>query len=224
MKYQKGSFITVPNKEALDGLMPFLQIVFLWICCYADDKGVCFPSRTTLARNSGCSLKTIDRAIEGLCNAGLLKKVKRIQDGKNLTNIYQIMLIESLSGVPESLPSVPQSLGVASHSRTELNPVLTQSNNSEAPLRVVDENPRKKADTDYKQVFDLFSKTKKGWMFHKPQIEAAKRLLGMHSLSQIRAALTFYNEHKGEKHFYEIHKPYDLEAKWDNLLAYKKKI
>ncbi len=123
MKYTKGSFLIVPNKSFIIGCEPQVQAVYLWVCNYADEEGCCFPSRQTLANNAGCSVKSVDRALEVLIEIGVLSKSTRKYGEKNLTNIYQILIGGS---VPQSLGGVPQSLGVASEGRTELNPFLTQ--------------------------------------------------------------------------------------------------
>lgn len=81
---------------------------------------------------------------------------------------------------------------------------------------------KEKRDTKYKQVFSLFSKKQQGWMMHKPQIEAAKRLLEQRGLPQIEKALTFYKENRDEPFMVEIDTPYDLEAKWNKLVRKSK--
>lgn len=129
MKYEKGSFVVIPNKDELFGLEPHVQAIFFWICNYADENGICFPSRTTLANCAGCSVKSVDRAFEILVEKKMLLKQTRKNGEKNLTNIYQILIVDTDlegGGVPQSLGRDSQSLGVASHSRTELYPVLTQ--------------------------------------------------------------------------------------------------
>lgn len=126
MKYEKGSFITIPNKGHLAKLEPYIQSVYLWICSYADDDGLCFPSRTTLAKMAGCSVKSVDRALELLVEKKLLSKTTRKDREKNLTNLYQIEIL-AWGGVSQSLGGVSQSLGVASEGRTELYPVLTET-------------------------------------------------------------------------------------------------
>lgn len=90
MKYEKGSFILVPNKEVLRGKGSAVQLVFFWLCDYADKKGVCFPSRKTLSKDSSLSLPTIDRSIKELCILGLITKTKRFSENEQLSNLYQI--------------------------------------------------------------------------------------------------------------------------------------
>jgi len=121
MKYEKGSFVLVPNKGYLPGLEPHIQCVYMWLCHFSDDKGLCFPSRSTLATFSGCSVKSVDRALERLCDDGLIVKTIRKDGERNFSNLYQIMILEDgqvWGSDSQSLPGVPESLGVASESRT----------------------------------------------------------------------------------------------------------
>lgn len=227
MKYSKGSFIVVPNKEVLDGVFTNLQVVFMWLCSYADEDGICFPSRATLARNTGCSVKTIDRAIESLCEAGLLKKTTRSSGGKNLTNLYQIMLLDR-SGDSQSLRGVRESLGVASESRTELNPVLTQStySSANAEIRVSEDViPRKESTAKYPhalEVFALWGAYPKNWTSLKNSVqrEAAENLYEEQGIEEIKAALEYIEKHKSEDFFPQIATPHDLDSKWAKLAAF----
>lgn len=125
MKYNKGSFVTVPNKNHLAGLEPYVQSVYFWICSYADEDGTCFPSRTTLAKNAGCSVKSVDRALELLSDRGFLSKKVRSSEKKKLTNLYQLMIMGGVASEGRQ-GSVSQSLGVASEGRIELKPILTK--------------------------------------------------------------------------------------------------
>lgn len=132
MRYEKGTFITVPNKYALDGLDPAAQILFVWLCSYADDDGSCFPSITRLAENCGMSRDTVLRRLDVLCERGLLKKSPQFVDGQQTTNRYQIMLVEgsrerrggSTQQPPQSHTATPR--GSTQQHRTKST--LTKSN------------------------------------------------------------------------------------------------
>jgi hypothetical protein len=80
IRYSKGSYVIVPNKETLAGLKPALQTVFMWVCSYSDDDGVCFPDRETLAKKAGVSIDTVDKTLAKLCDKKLLRKVPRDHD------------------------------------------------------------------------------------------------------------------------------------------------
>lgn len=146
MKYEKGSFIVVPNKLLLEGIDSYAQIVFFWLCDFADDAGTCWPSRTTLAKKSAISLASVDRALVKLEELGLVKKTKRYYEQAPTTNLYQLMIVQGGS-LPQELPSPQQTVGVASHRRTELNPVLTQPIYITAEADFRREKPQKDYDT-----------------------------------------------------------------------------
>lgn len=222
MKYEKGSFITVPNKHILAGTDATAQAAYLWVCSFANEEGQCWPSRSKLSELLGCSLPSVDKAINKLCELGILsKEVRPIGGNRNLPNLYQIILIQGGEGQYDLPSGAIQVATLSQGGLQELNPILTKStqHGAEAPIEVVVE--RTKPDTSYRQVFKVFSTSPKGWMMHAPQIKAAKRLLADRGLDQIYKAMEFYREHEGEPYMVEIHTPFDLEAKWPRL--FKKK-
>lgn len=157
MKYQKGSFILAPNKHVLDGQSPIVQTVFFWVCSYANDAGQCWPSRSTLASNAGCSVDSVDNAIKKLIELGLLEKTTRTDGESKIPNLYQIRLVADDIGEGSRYGG----LGVADDIGIELNPVLTKSN--ELIERVfISENPVK-AKTDlvgFADFMDLYPNKK----------------------------------------------------------------
>ncbi len=69
--FDKGTFIVVPDKEALRGRPPLEQLVAIWVRDYATGA---LPSRETIARDCGASVKRIDKAIAKLEQDGILVK------------------------------------------------------------------------------------------------------------------------------------------------------
>lgn len=96
MKYSKGTFVIIPNRDFLDGKPPAYQAVFFWLCRYADEDGVCFPSRERLASHLDMDERTITRYIAKMVEDGLITKTKRRKTGevKNNSNLYQINIIQ----------------------------------------------------------------------------------------------------------------------------------
>jgi hypothetical protein len=135
-KYEKGSFITLPNKQVLRGKKPATQAVYLWICEHANEYGICFPAIKTLGVESGSSESTVKRAISELEKSGILQKVQR----KNTSNEYQILIVENEEGgFSVNLGGVTENPGVGSDRPTnsiqlELNP---HNSSSEAALRAM---------------------------------------------------------------------------------------
>lgn len=127
MKYQKGSFITVPNSEALKGIHATAQCLFMWLCYHANQEGKCFPSRKRLAELCGVSVDTIDNMTALLIEKRLIVKTTRKKDEKvNKTNLYEVII----GGVADRIGHLADENGegVADRIGSELNPLsLTQS-------------------------------------------------------------------------------------------------
>lgn len=93
-------------------------------------------------------------------------------------------------------------------------------------IEVVEENeePRKRADTSYRQVYALFY-TK--WPFHwnraRIQVDAAKNLLKERGIEEVANALRWYRKLKDNPFCPQIHTPYDLDTKWQKLEAFVEK-
>jgi hypothetical protein len=130
MKYKKDSFIVIPNKEAISGQKPDVQAVYFWICNFANKDGSCFPSVATLSKNSGVSRRRIFQCIQELETIGVITKETRKKGKENLTNVYQIMIVDVGGGAGHALPSADGALGgSASHAqRTQLNSELNKPN------------------------------------------------------------------------------------------------
>ncbi len=124
MKYEKGSFITVPSRDRLRGKHPTAQALYMWLSAYANETGDCFPSRTRLAKDCGCSEKMIDKMLDSLIKLGLVKYEKRIEGNKNLTNLYTVIVWEG--GAQDAPGGAHSSPGVGHDVRKELKPVLTK--------------------------------------------------------------------------------------------------
>ncbi len=93
MKYEKGSFIVVPNRQMLSGMKGPVQAVYLWLCFHSNQDGTCYPSVNTLSREAGVSKKMVNKAIKTLETAGILQKENRENENKEkLTNLYTIII------------------------------------------------------------------------------------------------------------------------------------
>ncbi len=96
MKYKKGTFNIIPNTEYLKGKNPTFQAIFFWLCFHSDSNGICYPSRAILSDEVGCDVRTIDRHMIELEREGFIVKTKRKKpkSSENLSNLYQINIIE----------------------------------------------------------------------------------------------------------------------------------
>lgn len=125
MRYERGSFITVPSKEVLRGLPSNVQTLYMWLCSYANETGNCFPSRNTLASDCGCSIRTIDATLKLLEESELIEKENRYSNNEKSTNLYSVIIrggrAKSALGRAKSALPLEQNL------RIELNPIRTKS-------------------------------------------------------------------------------------------------
>lgn len=103
MKYEKGNFITVPNKSELKKLDAHSQVLFMWLCSFTDEKGQCYPSVNRLAECCGLSRKTIIDRVKILIDRGFLTKIPRFSDNAQQSNLYQIHLLPSATDTPPSV-------------------------------------------------------------------------------------------------------------------------
>jgi DNA-binding transcriptional regulator YhcF (GntR family) len=106
MKFNKGTFIIIPNKNILCGKSSELQSIFFWLCEHSNDKGESFPSRKTLAKESGVSIRTLDKYIDEMVELKLITKTLRKKENskENTSNLYQILLVE----IPEVVSILTQ--------------------------------------------------------------------------------------------------------------------
>ena len=66
-------------------------LVYATISRYADSAtGVAWPSRSTVAEQARCDIKTVDRSVQRLVAAGFLEKHKRRTDKGDEANVYVI--------------------------------------------------------------------------------------------------------------------------------------
>lgn len=141
MKYTKWSFIVVPNQESLKGKDSVLQCVYMWVCKFADEEWICYPSYQTIADCSGCSRRTVVTKINDLVSLWLLGKSSRFYENKQQSNLYQIMLIcgsDSLRGAGDAPPSAGIALPPVQEMHTELLPPF----NSTTELSSKEEEPK----------------------------------------------------------------------------------
>ncbi len=176
-KYKKGDFFHFPNKSILRGLDAKAQIVFMWLSSYADEDGVCFPSRRTLANDTGIkSSRTIDKAIKVLEEIGLITKENRFKEKEQKSNLYQINNLGGSAKIAQggrakiAPPRAKIAQGVEQKLLTELNPIeLTSLKRGDSPKNYLEKIPNedleawvKKYRCSRKQIQTLATKLKLG--------------------------------------------------------------
>ncbi|QDP60659.1 MAG: hypothetical protein Unbinned1469contig1000_38 [Prokaryotic dsDNA virus sp.] len=65
------------------------KVIYSVLCGFADSEGKCYPSRSTIAKRAGCSIKSVDRAIKDLETIKAIKVFREKKpDGSNKVNQY----------------------------------------------------------------------------------------------------------------------------------------
>jgi hypothetical protein len=65
--------------------------VYAVLARYADSKTLqAWPSRATIAGQSGCSIRTVDAAIDELVNYGAVEKERRVENNQYTSSMYVI--------------------------------------------------------------------------------------------------------------------------------------
>lgn len=108
MQYKKGSFIVIPNKQYLKGRPSEMQSIYFWLCEHANEDGICFPTRKTISKEAGVSLKYVDKSIKSLVKESFISKITRKKENskENISNLYQILIIDKIGVVAKkTLPS-----------------------------------------------------------------------------------------------------------------------
>lgn len=132
MKYKKGTFSTVPNIDYLNGKPALQQVIFLWLCVHSDEDGICYPTRSTIAKECSCDIKSVDKYIAILeADKVINKTIRKKENSKeNTSNLYQIMIVgeESivLCGEPNTLRGGNDSPTGGERSGAETKPIINQ--------------------------------------------------------------------------------------------------
>lgn len=65
--------------------------VYMYLKDRADSEGRCWPAIKTIAKELGLSSSTVKRALDELCQAGLLTKESRWREnGGRTSNLYRL--------------------------------------------------------------------------------------------------------------------------------------
>lgn len=74
-------------------LTPTLKLVLMALADAADDRGVCWPRVSTLAKKCTVSMRTVQRSLRSLIDRGLLiAEPRRGRDGSSTSNRYRLLI------------------------------------------------------------------------------------------------------------------------------------
>jgi len=162
MRYEKGSFIVVPNQKNIAGCAPYVQSVYMWLCFHANQDGECFPSLALIAKESGASRRGVILAIEVLIARRIIEKETRKNGKENLTNVYRLLLggseYHAPGGEQSALPGAQEHLPVVHKVHRELNPIeLNKINSIYSFEDFWNDYPRKIARKKAEQIYSRLS-------------------------------------------------------------------
>ena len=92
LRYIPGDFVSAPNRHIIKGQKSYIQAVYFWICDMANDRGLCWPAISTIARDAGCGETSVKEALRFLIAKKILTKHSGAESGKS--NTYEIHIIE----------------------------------------------------------------------------------------------------------------------------------
>ena len=101
------SYIVQNLAWKVEGLKPSTKFVLIALCDYANkQKFIAWPSHNSIAKRTGLSVSSVQRAIKSLCDLGLLSYRNRYDErGHKLTNLYQINFsrLYELTCIPDNV-------------------------------------------------------------------------------------------------------------------------
>ena len=219
MKYKKGTFLVIPNRNELEGKPCEMQTLYFWLCSYANDEGSCFPSRATLAKSCNfSSLRTVDKYIDMLVELGFIGKTKRKRKGGKsyISNLYQVRVLNAPpSALDDTTPSASNSTITVSNLNSN-NPTV-EIGKAEAVIKKTKKQIREESPFIFKEELELLRQDKwkpkkiiynyflkKSMVFENRKqfdsavgrfITPAQKLEG-YSSSQIDRAMDYFEEKK----------------------------
>lgn len=218
MRYTKGSFITVPNKEGLRGLKPQTQCVFMWLCHYANTSGKCFPSKKTLSKDCGMSERAVYNAVNELVKNRFVIEEKRVdkKTGQSKSNLYTVLLGgrvhevqgEGAGGAGGRVHEVPTN-------SIHKNSIQLSSTASRA---------EKESDPLISEIIHLFEQINPacGKMYgHKAQREASASLLKVYGFEEVKKVVDILPKTNKIPYMPTINTPHQL---WINYEKWKDKM
>lgn len=85
-------FAAIP-RHLFGTLSAYELVVYAVLAYHADASGLCWPSHATIAREGGLSVKTIQRALNGLRDKGHVSWTPRVSEsGGSSSNAYRVRM------------------------------------------------------------------------------------------------------------------------------------
>jgi len=123
-----------------DSLTAHDVLIYATIARYADsNSGVAWPSRQTVAEAARCDIKTVDRCVSRLVQAGFLEKHKR----KNELGESNVYVVHEIVARQETLKPKSRGRGTngAGVGTQTVRPLATQTVRELEPLELEENDP-----------------------------------------------------------------------------------
>lgn len=213
MKYKKGTFITVPNRDVLYGMKGDTQSVYMWICRFTNDDGNCFPSIKKISECSGVSARRVNNCIKELVSAGLMTKKNRKDGDTYISNYYQLELVEVGGGYAGgAVPMQEVHKGSAGGAVGVMQEVHTKEKHiKEKQLTTSNEV------AEVIKLFETVDRKNKTYYGNITQRSACTFLLDEYGLDEIKRRIEVLPQTNITPYFPKIYSPYDLKEKWNKL-------
>jgi len=207
----KGGFSATPRLVLRNpNLSRNSKTTYSLLLDYAWQTGSCFPGQQTLANDLGVSVRTVQRDLEELKNSGLIDWKQR---GKNRTNIYYILPLNSLHKDTQKKPKLHTELkedttNMSDPSTTDLSPQDTTETS-----HIIEEEKYKQK--QYKQSSTLEKNNDNEELdlstFDSEAVMLAKELDDIKSIKYYQKIVAQKN--KGDIHEADFHKALDATRK-----------
>lgn len=119
------------------GLPMATQLVWVWLCSYADGFGQCWPSRERIRKDIGAkSKRTVDAHLKKLEVMGWIEKTARYKENKKQSNLYQLNLVGGGASIAPVQKTTFSGASIAHRTKPEeLNKEKDNSSEEIAELR-----------------------------------------------------------------------------------------
>lgn len=219
--------------NACPHITPIDKTVYSALCTFAGYTEI-HPSYEEISRRSSVSVRRCKESVKRLVEVGYITVITG--GGKGIANIYTLLKCSKgcvsctvTKGAENNHQTVRITTAKGADGAPHIDIDRYNKNTSETSFRVVKDSdkeekpPKEKTDLSYRKVFELWGDYPAQWKANKTEIAAAKNLLVESNIEDMKWFLGLYEKFEKDPFCPTILKPSDMDRKWDNLLAFKKK-
>lgn len=143
--------------KACENLDTNSQVVFAWLCFFANEDGECFPSISTLVGKTKLSKNTVKKSLNALKEKEILEIIWRKHKNSFTSNLYKIKVGQEMTNIGEDMTYLGQQMteGVGQEMDINQKNIINQNH-----LRIKDKSSASKKDNiPYEKIRELFNST-----------------------------------------------------------------